>query len=97
MIDDEFRAQWEAAVARHYKFGTALVEELDRAGLLVTSQRRDQVEQAVLNDLLERLEARGAVTMMRVAHGRVQGAPAEMFAAVSAWMGDFVRSRRTSS
>lgn len=95
MIDPEFREAWDRNVALHYKLGTALVEQVDQAGLLLTAQRRDQVEYLALRALQDKLGARVAVTMMQLAHRRAQGTPDEMFRAISEWMGDYIRGNRT--
>lgn len=72
--------------------GLALLEVLDGQALLLTEKRRREIETDVLDDLMRRLDRQTANKLMSFYHGRTDGTPAEMFAAVKLWVEAVLRN-----
>ncbi len=80
------------AEKRAKELGLSLIEVLDRADLLLTQQRRHLLQVEVLEDLARRMSRQSANKLMAYYYQRVDGTPAEMFAAAQQWVDVVVRN-----
>jgi hypothetical protein len=86
LIDPHTFERFQVAqdLARHQ--GLALPEVLDDKRLLLTRSREHDIQVRTLEDLLRRLDRQSPNKIMAYHHGRIDGTPAEMFAAMRSWL-----------
>lgn len=80
------------AERRAKELGMSLVEVLDRAQLLLTEQRRHALQVQAIEDVTRRLGRQAPNKLMAHYYQRVDGTPAEMFAALEQWFEAVVRN-----
>lgn len=93
MIDPATYGRYQEAEALAKRRGLALSEVLDSRRLLLTPARQHQIEVKILEDLLRRLDRQTPNKIMSYYLGRVDGTPAEMFAAMQQWLEAVVRNQ----
>lgn len=74
------------------ELGMSLVEVLDRAQLLLTPERRHLLQVQAIEDVTRRLDRQSPNKLMAHYFQRVDGTPAEMFAAMQQWFDAVVRN-----
>lgn len=74
------------------ELGMSLIEVLDRAKLLLTQDRRHGLQVQAVEDVTRRLDRQSPNKLMAHYYQRVDGTPAEMFAAMQLWFEAVVRN-----
>lgn len=85
-VDQDTFDKFQHAKVRAKDLGLADIEVMDRAGLLLTTRRRHEIEVQAMEDLYRRLERQDAAKLMRFYHERNDGTAAEMFEALRQWL-----------
>ncbi len=85
-VDQETYSQFLVAEKRARDLGLSLVEVLDRAGLLLTQQRRHNLTVQAVEDTYRRYERQAPHKLMSYYLHRPDGSSAEMFEAVRIWL-----------
>lgn len=80
------------AEKRAKELGLSLIEVLDRGQLLLTQQRRHHLQVQAVEDVTRRLDRQSPNKLMAHYYQRVDGTPAEMFAAMQQWFDAVVRN-----
>lgn len=80
------------AEKRAKELGLSLIEVLDRAELLLTKTRRHALQIQAAEDVVRRLERQSPNKLMAHYYQRIDGTPAEMFAAMQQWFEAVVRN-----
>lgn len=80
------------AERRAKELGMPFIEVLDRAELLLTQRRRHLLQVQAVEDLTRRLDRQSANKLMAYFYQRIDGTPAEMFAALQLWFDAVVRN-----
>lgn len=85
-IDPETYQRYLLAEKKARDLGLALTEVLDHSQLLLTKQRRHNIEVTVLEDLARRLSRQSPNKLLSHYYGRADGTAAEMFDAMRQWV-----------
>lgn len=91
-VDSETYERFLLAERRAKELGMPFVEVLDRAELLLTRRRRHLLQVQAVEDLTRRLDRQSANKLMAYFYQRIDGTPAEMFAALQQWFDAVVRN-----
>jgi hypothetical protein len=91
-VDPETYKRFLQAERRAKELGLPLIEVLDRAELLLTPQRRHLLQVQATEDVTRRLDRQSPNKLMAHYYQRVDGTPAEMFAAMQQWFDAVVRN-----
>lgn len=91
-VDLKTYEQFLLAEKRAKELGLSLMEVLDRAQLLLTQQRRHLLQVQAVEDITRRLDRQSPNKLMAHYYQRVDGTPAEMFAATQLWFDAVVRN-----
>jgi hypothetical protein len=79
------------AERRAKELGLSLIEVLDRGQLLLTKERHHHLQVQAIEDVARRLSRQSPNKLMSHYYQRVDGTPAEMFAAMQQWFDAVVR------
>jgi hypothetical protein len=85
-VDHDTYTRYLQAEQRAKELGLTLFEVLDHNRLLLTKKRKHNVEVAVLEDVVRRLDRQSPNKLMAHYFNRVDGTPAEMFEALKMWL-----------
>lgn len=91
-VDQKTYDQFLQAERRAKELGLPLIEVLDRAELLLTPRRRHLLQVQAAEDVTRRLDRQSPNKLMAHYYQRVDGTPAEMFAAMQQWFDAVVRN-----
>lgn len=80
------------AEKRAKELGLSVIEVLDRAGLLLTQERRHYLQVEAVEQMFRRLDRQSPNKLMAYHYQRVDGTPAEMFLALQNWFEAVVRN-----
>lgn len=92
-VDPSTYEKFIQAEQRAKDLGLSLIEVLDRAGVLLTSKRKHDIEIEVIRDLERRLEVQAPHKLMSFYCGKPTGTSAEMFSAVQQWVETIAQAR----
>lgn len=82
MVDQETARKFNKAVVDSMTNCSSLMEELDKAGMLLTGDRQDGLVATYIREMIRQFEGRTAAGIMRQQYGRDHGSPEEMYAAM---------------
>lgn len=91
-IDPATYEQFQLAEKRAKELGLPLIEVLDRAGMLLTPERRHLIQVEAVEDMFRRLDRQSPNKLMAHFYGRGDGTSAEMFSAAVRWFEAVVRN-----
>jgi hypothetical protein len=91
-VDLETYNRFVLAEKKAKELGLSLIEVLDRAELLLTPQRRHLLQVQAVEDVTRRLDRQSPNKLMAHYLQRIDGTPAEMFAALQLWFDAVVRN-----
>lgn len=94
MVDPGTVREFSKATRDAQRKGVALVELLEQRGLLATPHLEHDLVHRELSALLNALNERGPVLLMRRRWGRAHGSPDEMYAALMDFAEAYVKSRQ---
>lgn len=95
MISEAYRKKWEGIVIRAQRRHVDWMELLDRAELLLTEERRKEVQLDVLSAMLERYRNMQPFELIDQVYGHGHaGTPDDMFKAIDVWMSQFIQAIR---
>ena len=90
-VDPETYRRYLLAEKRARDLGLSLTEVLDRSQLLLTAQRRHNIEVSILEQIWRRLDRQAPNKLMSHYINRPEGSSAEMFEAVKLWFEVVIR------
>lgn len=82
MVDPESARKFNKAVVASVTNCSSLMEELDKAGMLLTGDRHDGLVGTYIRAMVQQFEGRTAAGIMRERYGRDHGSPEEMYSAM---------------
>ena len=91
-VDQYTYDQFKLAEKRAKELGLPLIEVLDRAGLLLTTRRRHDLQVESAEEVVRRLSRQNPNKLMSYYYQRVEGTSAEMFEAMRQWFEVVVRN-----
>lgn len=95
MLSEQYRERWAEVVVRTQRRAVDYMEGLDQAGLLLTDDRRKEIQLAVLSALLERYRQMQPFQFIDQVYGHGHaGTPDDMYKAIDEWMAQFLQAVR---